>query len=242
MKQVLLNNGQIVVENLPAPAIKSGEVLVQTVFSLISAGTELSGKKSSEGSLIKKVLSNPENIRKGLDILRKKGLKETLEVAEGQKSLKHSLGYSLSGVIVEIGSDITEFRVGDRVACAGAGKANHAEFVAIPKNLTVKIPDNLDFPSASSVTLGAIAMQGLRRADVKLGENIAVIGLGLLGQILIQLLKANGARVIGFDIDDKKVNLSKELQIDQSYNSLKNNVIEKISNFTQGKGKSNCYR
>jgi len=236
MKQVLLNNGQIVVEDLPAPVIKSGEVLVQTAFSFISAGTELSGKKSSEGSLIKRVLSNPENIKKGLDILRKKGLKETLEVAEGQKSLKHSLGYSLSGVIVEIGNDITEFKVGDRVACAGAGKAKHAEFVAIPRNLTVKIPDNLDFPSASSVTLGAIAMQGLRRANAKLGENVAVIGLGLLGQILIQLLKANGARVIGFDIDDKKVNLSKELKIDQSFNSLKYNVLEKISNFTQGKG------
>lgn len=236
MKQVILHNGEIKIEGIPVPSIKDQEILVQTAFSLISAGTELSGKKRSKDSLIKKVLSNPENFRKGLNILKERGLKKTLEIAESQKELRSSIGYSLSGVVVEIGNKVKGFKIGDRVACAGAGKANHAEFVAIPKNLAVKISKNLDFPSASSVTLGAIAMQGLRRADVKLGENIAVIGLGLLGQILIQLLKANGTRVIGFDIDDKKVKLAKEIGIDQAYNPSINNILEKVFRFSQENG------
>ena len=142
MKQVLLYNGEIIVEDLPLPTIKNGEVLVKTAFSLISAGTELSGKKASRGSLIKKVLSDPEKIKKGLNILKEKGLGKTLEIAENQKDAKSNLGYSLSGVVVEIGNNVKEFNIGDRVACAGAGKANHAEFVAVPKNLVVKIPKN----------------------------------------------------------------------------------------------------
>jgi len=236
MKQVLLSQGEIIVEDVPAPTIKSGEVLVKTAFSLISAGTELSGKKASKEGLIKKILSDPEKFKKGLDVLKKKGLRAALEIAESQKEARSYLGYSNSGVVIEVGKNIKEFKVGDRVACAGAGKANHAEFVAVPKNLVVKMPENLDFQSASSVALGSIALQGLRRADVKLGESVAVIGLGLLGQILIQLLKVNGARVIGFDIDDEKINLAKELGIDESYNSLKNNVLEKVLNFTKEKG------
>ena len=236
MKQVLLHKGEITVENLPTPTLKDGEILVQTAFSLISAGTELSGKSSSKTSLIKKILSNRDNIKKGLKLLKEKGLGKTLETANELENKKTTLGYSLSGIIVDIGKNVKEFQIGDRVACAGAGKANHAEFVAVPKNLVVKIPENLDFQTASSVTLGSIALQGLRRADIKLGENIAVIGLGLLGQILTQLLKANGARVIGFDIDDKKINLAKKLEICQAYNSLKTNVLEKVLNFTEQKG------
>jgi len=232
MKQVLLHNGEIKVEEIPLPTIKSGEILVKTAFSLISSGTELSGKRRSGGSLIKKILSDPEKIKKGLDILKKEGIKKTMEMAESQKEKKSYLGYSLSGVVVEKGDNIKEFKVGDRVACAG-GKANHSEFVAIPENLAVKIPEGLDFQSASSVTLGSIALQGLRRANVKLGENVGVIGLGLLGQILVQLLKANGARVIGFDLEDKKVDLAQELGMDKGYNSLKNNILQKVFDFTQ---------
>jgi len=236
MKQVLLSQGEIIVEDLPVPTVKDGEVLIKTAFSLISAGTELSGKRSSEGSLIKKILSDPEKLKKGLSILKEKGFGKTIELAEAQKETKGCLGYSLSGVVVEVGNKVKDFKVGDRVACAGAGKANHAEFVAVPKKLVVKVPEGLDFQSASSVTLGSIALQGLRRADVKLGENVAVIGLGLLGQILIQLLKANGIRVIGFDIDDKKIDLAKELGMDQGYNSSKDNILEKVLNFTENKG------
>ena len=236
MKQVLLSQGEIIVEDLPVPTIKSGEVLVKTAFSLISAGTEISGKKNSEGSFIGKILSDPQKLKKGLNILKEQGVKKTLEIAEAQKGIKGCLGYSLSGVVVETGNHVKEFNIGDRVACAGSGKANHAEFVAVSKNLVVKIPEELDFQSASSVTLGSIALQGLRRADIKLGESVAVIGLGLLGQILIQLLKTNGVRVIGFDIDDKKIDLAKELGIDQGYNPSKNNVLEKVLNFTQEKG------
>ena len=236
MKQALLHKGKITVENLPTPTIKDNEILVQTAFSLISAGTELSGKSNSATPFIKKILSNPKNIQKGLSLFKQSGLKKTLEIANSLEKTRIALGYSLSGIIVDIGSKIKEFQIGDRVACAGSGKANHAEFVSVPQNLVVKIPKNLNFQDASSVTLGSIAMQGLRRADVKLGENIAVIGLGLLGQILIQLLKVNGTRVIGFDIDDKKINLAKKLKTCQAYNSSKIKISEKVFDFTEGKG------
>lgn len=236
MKQVLLHKGEIIVENLPLPTIKSEEILVKTAFSLISAGTELSSKKGAGDSLIKKIISNPENLKKGINILKEKGPKKTLEVVESKEEIKSCLGYSLAGVVVEIGRDVKEFNIGDRVSCAGANKANHAEFVAVPKNLVVKMPESLDFQSASSVALGSIALQGLRRADTKLGESVSVIGLGLLGQILVQLLKTNGARVIGFDLDDEKINLAKELGADQGYNSLRNNISERVLDFTGGKG------
>ena len=236
MKQVLLSNGEIIVEDLPAPTVKNGEVLIKTAFSLISAGTELSGKKSGEVPFLQKILSNPENIKKGINILRNGGVEKVLDTIESQKELKSCLGYSLSGVVVGVGDNVQEFKIGDKVSAAGAGKANHSEYVAVPKNLVVKMPEKLDFQSASSVTLGSIAMQGLRRADIKLGDTVAVIGLGLLGQILIQLLKANGARVIGFDINDKKVGLAKEFGVEESYNSLNVNVLDKIFNFTERKG------
>ncbi|MCX6722833.1 MAG: Gfo/Idh/MocA family oxidoreductase [Candidatus Staskawiczbacteria bacterium] len=236
MKQILLYKGEIIVEDLPAPTIKNGEVLIKTAFSLISSGTELSGKKNGENSFLQKIISNPENIKKGINILKGGGIGKVLDTLESQKEAKSYLGYSLSGIVTEVGNGVEEFKIGDRVSAAGAGKANHAEYVAVPKNLVVKIPDNLDLKSASSVTLGAIAMQGLRRADIRLGDTVAVIGLGLLGQILIQLLKANGARVIGFDINDVKIKLSKELGLEQSYNSLNDNILDKIFGFTERKG------
>ncbi len=236
MKQVLLSNKQILVEDIPIPTPKKREVLVKTAFSLISTGTELSGKKKSEGSLAKKIISDPEKLRKAIDIIKKQGLNRALEVAESRKETKGFLGYSLAGVVVGTGDSVKEFKIDDRVACSGAGKANHAKFVCVPENLVVKIPENLDFQSASSVALGSIALQGLRRADVRIGENVAVIGLGLLGQILIQLLKVNGARVIGFDINDEKINLAKDLGINQAYSSLKNNILEKALKFSQERG------
>jgi len=236
MKQILSHDGKIIIEELPTPSIKKGEILVKTAYSLISAGTELSGKKSSGKLVIKKILSDKELLKQGIKFLKEKGIQKTLGMASELLSKKIALGYSLSGEIMEVGNDVKEFKKGDRVACAGANKASHAEFVAVPENLAVKIPESLDFQSASSVTLGAIAMQGLRRAEVNLNENIAIIGLGLLGQILVQLLKVNGAKVIGFDIDNGKVELARITGIDFAYNSSTIDILEKIANFTKGKG------
>ena len=236
MKQVLIKKGEVAVEEVPAPILKENSVLVKVAYSVISAGTELSGISTSKESLLKKAMKDPEKVRKALNLAKIQGFSKTLSTIKDTLESPHSLGYSCSGVVIDINRNIEEVKIGDRVACAGAGYANHAEVVCVPKNLVVKVPQSLDLKEASSVTLGAIAMQGLRRAKVSLGENIAVIGLGLLGQILVQLLKANGARVIGFELNDERINLAKDLGMDEGYNSFKDNALEKVLSFTQDKG------
>jgi len=236
MKQVLLKKGEVIVEEIPAPMIRNSSVLVQVAYSCISTGTEISGVTSSGQSLLQKAVKEPDKIRKALNLAKTQGIANTIARVKGKFDFANSVGYSCAGVVIDVGKDIKDMKIGDRVACAGAGYANHAEIVCVPKNLVAKVPLGLDLKEAASVTLGAIAMQGLRRAKVRLGENIAVIGLGLLGQILAQLLKLNGARVIGFDLSDEKINLAKDLGMNEGYNSSKNNVLEKVLDFTKKKG------
>ena len=223
MKQVLLKKGEIIVEEVPAPIVKDNNVLVRVAYSCISTGTEISGVTSSGQSLLQKALKEPAKVKKALNLARTQGFLSTIARVKGKLDTANSVGYSCAGVVIDIDKNIKDIKIGDRVACAGAGHANHAEIVCVPQNLVVKVPHNVDFKEAASVTLGAIAMQGVRRIEPRLGENIAVIGLGLLGQILAQLLKANGARVIGFDLSDEKVNLAKDLGMNEGYNSVKNN-------------------
>jgi len=236
MRQVLLKKGQVIVGEVPAPIIRDNSILVQVAYSCISTGTEISGVTSSGESLLQRALKEPEKIKKALDLARSRSIPNTIAEAKAKLDSLYPLGYSCAGKVVDIGKKIVHIKIGDKVACAGTGYANHAEIVCVPQNLAVKAPHNLDLRDAASVTLGAIAMQGIRRAEVRLGENIAVIGLGLLGQILVQLLKANGARVIGFDLSDERVNLAKDLGMNEGYDSSENNVLKKVLNFTEGKG------
>ncbi len=235
MKQILLSEGEILIEDVPQPVVGENEVLVKTHFSLISSGTELSGKKKS-GSLLKQVVSKKENIEKGLSLLKKKGIKGTLETINDIKTQKRELGYSISGEVIQVGNKIIDIQVGDKVACAGAGKACHAEIVKVPRNLVVKIPKNVSLKNAASVTLGSIALQGVRRADLQLGEKVAVIGLGLLGQITVQLLKAAGCQVIGFDLDKSRVDHAITLGMDRGFSVASSNSIQETENFTDNKG------
>jgi len=236
MKQVLFKKGEVIVEEMPAPTIVDNSVLVQVAYSCISTGTEISGVTSSGESLLQKILKDPDKVKKALNLAKTQGISDTIATVKGKFDSAKSIGYSCAGKVIQVGKSIKDIKIGDRVACAGAGYANHAEIVCVPKNLAVKVPKNLNLKEAASVTLGAIAMQGVRRAEPELGENIAVIGLGLLGQILTQLLKANGARVIGFDLSDERINLAESLGMDQGYNSSKNNVLGKVLNFTEDKG------
>jgi len=236
VKQVLLKKGEVTVEEVPTPIAKDNNVLVQIAYSCISTGTEISGVTSSGESLLQRALKEPDKVRKALDLAKRQGISTAITRVKGKLDTANPLGYSCAGVVIDIGKNTKDMKIGDRVACAGAGCANHAEIVCVPQNLVVKVPDNLNLKEAASVTLGAIAMQGLRRTKVRLGENIAVIGLGLLGQILAQLLKANGARVIGFDLSDERVNLAKSLGMNEGCNSSKNNVPEKVLDFTEEKG------
>ncbi|MBI5049139.1 MAG: bi-domain-containing oxidoreductase [Deltaproteobacteria bacterium] len=236
MKQVLIKRGQTVVEEVPAPIIEAGTLLVQVNHSCISVGTEMSGIAASGLPLWKRAIRQPENVIKAIHMAATEGLSRTRSIVEGALSVGQPTGYSASGVVMEVGEGIYDIIKGQRVACAGAQCAHHAEIIRVPRNLTTVIPDNLDFASASTVTLGAIALQGVRRAQPTLGENFVVIGLGILGQLTAQLLKANGCCVIGTDLDRKRIQLAQGLGMDIDIHPEDGNDIEHVIRLTAGIG------
>lgn len=236
MKQVFVNSGTIEVNDVPAPLLDEGSVLVEVAYSLISTGTELSGVEQSGKSLVRRALEQPEKVKKVIEHLRTQGIKKTVAKVMEKTEEPRSTGYSCSGVVLQVGEDIDDLRPGDRVACAGAGVANHAEIVLVPRNLVVQVPKGCELRDAASVTLGSIAMQGVRRADPRLGEIIAVIGLGLVGQITVQLLKAAGCRVIGFDLESRRVELAKRLGMDYGFRPGKFDVENEIRHLTGDHG------
>jgi predicted dehydrogenase/threonine dehydrogenase-like Zn-dependent dehydrogenase len=219
MKQVLIKNGAAIVDEIPAPLVEPKTVLVKVEYSCVSVGTEMAGIRMSSLPLYKRALKQPENVKKVLEMVKSQGLKSTIDRVSGKLAAGSPTGYSVSGVVIAVGNDVAEFKVGDRVACAGAGIANHAEYVNVPVNLVVRIPDLLGFEDASTVTLGAIAMQGVRRMNATLGETIVVIGLGVLGQITAQLLKANGCKVIGIDLDNERIRIAMAHGLDKGCSS-----------------------
>lgn len=232
MKQAFNLNGKIVTLDIPIPAINDYEILVRNVYSAISSGTETASIESAKESLISKDL-----IKQGLKFFKEQGFTKTIEQIKKQtgEPVIISLGYSCSGVVTKVGKKIADIAIGDVVACGGAGYANHAEFIAAPRNLVVKIPEGVDSKSASFTTIGAIALQGIRRADVHIGDNVAVIGLGLLGQIASQILTSFGCNVIGIDIDEKRVELAKKLGLKQGFVSDES-LVDKILYYTENIG------
>ncbi|HVG18434.1 MAG TPA: bi-domain-containing oxidoreductase [Blastocatellia bacterium] len=210
MKQVVQNfrTGELKVEELPPPALRPGGVLVRTAYSLISAGTERMVVETAQSSLVGKARSRPDLVRQVFDTFKREGLRSTYEKVRSKLTQMKALGYSASGVVTAVGRDVKEFKVGDRIACAGAGYASHAEVIFVPKNLCARLPDGASLESACYTTVGAIALQGIRQADTRLGEAVAVIGLGLVGQLTVQLLKAAGCQVVGVDIDKAACDLA----------------------------------
>ena len=225
--------GDIEVANLPAPTLRPGWIVVRTAASLISAGTERASVEKSKASLLERARKQPDDVRQVLDMAKKEGVVNTVRKVMNKLDSYRSLGYSAAGVVVESACD--EFAPGDRVACAGAGYAVHAEIISVPKNLAVRIPGPVTFEEASFTTLGAIALQGVRQADPRLGESVAVIGLGLLGQITVALLKANGCRVIGLDIDESQFELARSFGADQVAGS-DGTGVDAVASFTRGLG------
>jgi polar amino acid transport system substrate-binding protein len=203
MKQIVQNfrTGELSVEELPQPVLKAGGLLIRTAYSLISAGTERMVVETAQSSLVGKARSRPDLVRQVFDTLKREGLRATYEKVTAKLNQIKGLGYSASGTVIAIGENVTGFQIGDRVACAGAGYASHAEVLFVPQNLCCKLPDGASLEAACYTTVGAIALQGIRQADVRLGESVAVIGLGLIGQLTVQMLKAAGCRVLGFDIE-----------------------------------------
>ncbi|MGH9837114.1 MAG: zinc-binding dehydrogenase, partial [Blastocatellia bacterium] len=210
MKQVIQNfrTGKLKVDEAPETICKPGGVLVSNVTSLISAGTEKMAIDFAQKSLAGKARERPDLVRQVIGKIKRDGLMNTINAVRSRLDAPLALGYSCAGIVCEVGRGAEEFSVGDYVACAGMNYASHAETVFVPKNLAVKIPDGVGFDEAAFVTLGAIALQGVRIAEAKLGEAVAVIGLGLLGQLTVQILKAAGCRVIGIDLERSKVELA----------------------------------
>jgi threonine dehydrogenase-like Zn-dependent dehydrogenase len=191
MKQVLIRAGNAHVDDIPAPQVDPKTILVKVLYSCVSVGTEMASVKMSGLPLYKRALKQPQNVKKVLELVKEQGLTKTLKRVQGKLTAGSPTGYSAAGIVLEVGSEVNGFSPGDYVACAGAGIANHAEFINVPVNLAVKVPTGLDLLSASTVTLGAIALQGVRRFNPTLGETVVVVGLGILGQIVTQLLLAN---------------------------------------------------
>ena len=211
MKQIIqdLKNGATVLEEVPVPQVKSGYVLIQTTRSLVSLGTERMLVEFGKANFIDKARQQPDKVKQVLDKIKTDGLQPTLEAVFNKLGQPLPLGYCNVGKVVAVGKGVTEFTVGDRVASNG----NHAEFVCVPKNLVAKIPDNVTDDQAAFTVIGSIGLEGIRLLKPELGETIVVIGLGLIGLIVGQLLVASGCNVIGVDFDAQKVELAKKFGI-----------------------------
>lgn len=231
-----LGSGEMVIQELPVPSLSAGMVLVQNHFSLISAGTEGSTVKAARKSLWGKAKERPQQVKQVLDVLRKQGIVQTYRAVMKKLDAYSPLGYSCAGEVIAVGEGVTEFKVGDKVACAGAGYANHAEVVAVPVNLCVKLAEDADLSLACYNTLGAIALQGVRQADMRLGETCAVIGLGLIGQIACLELRASGVNVIGIDVSAEAVKMAQEHCADLAIVRGDAGIEQQIESYTGGIG------
>lgn len=229
MLQVLQHQktGEVLVDELPPPQCFPNGILVETRYSLISAGTEKISVDTAKSSLIERVRRQPDQVKLVMDFIKKEGLFSTIERVKAKLDSYKTLGYSASGIVLE--SDCPEFSPGDRVAIAGAGYANHSEICSVPKNLAVKVPDNVDLAQAAYTTVASIALQGIRIANPQIGEYVAVIGLGLIGLITVQLLKANGCNVVGFDIDESTFDLAREFGCDAVYPSSRDYLKDALA-------------
>jgi predicted dehydrogenase/threonine dehydrogenase-like Zn-dependent dehydrogenase len=199
---------------VPIPLNSPDTLLVKNIASLVSLGTERSVIELGQKSLLGKAKARPDLVKRFLEKSKKEGFFKTFQEALGRLDIPTPLGYSSAGVVIKVGNNINKFAPGDRVACIGAGYASHAEYVRVPENLCCKIPDGLSSEEASFGMLGIIALHGIRCAKLTFGETVAVIGLGLLGLLTVQILKAYGCRVIGTDIDPNKLELVSKLGID----------------------------
>ncbi len=236
MKQVLVRQGEVVVEEVPAPQAEPGGVLVRVAASCISAGTEGAGISVQRQPLVRRALEHPERVKAALELVVEKGVARAVGMVRGDMQAPAPTGYSVAGRVVELGPGVTDLAVGDAVACAGAGLANHAEYVAVPRNLVARVPEGLALEDAATATLGAIALHGVRRALPTLGEWFAVVGLGLLGQLTAQLLRAHGCRVLGIDLDATRVELARSLGLAAALAPDEADPVAAVKRLTGGLG------
>ncbi len=230
-----LKNGDMRVLEVPVPALMPGSVLVRNRYSLISSGTEGSTVRAARAGYIAKAKERPQQVRQVLDTLRAQGFSKTYQAVMKKLDALSPLGYSSAGQVIDVAPDVTAFAVGDFVACAGLS-ACHAEIVSVPVNLCVKLDPGADLKQAAYNTLGVIAMQGVRQADVRLGECCAVIGLGLVGQLTALILRAAGVRVVGIDTDPAMAEIAGKHCADLALARNRPGIERGIHEFTGGLG------
>lgn len=206
MKQIIqdIKNGDTILEEVPAPQVKAGQVLIQTTRSLVSLGTEKMLVSFGKANYIQKAKQQPDKVKEVLQKVKTDGLMPTVNAVFNKLGQPLPLGYCNVGKVIAVGRGVEDFKVGDRVASNG----NHAEVVCVPKNLVAKIPDEVSDDEAAFTVVGAIGLEGVRLIHPTFGETIVVVGLGLIGLLAAQILKANGCRVIGFDFDQSKVDMA----------------------------------
>jgi len=234
MKQIIqdLKDGITILEEVPAPLVKSGQVLIQTTRTLVSLGTERMLVEFGKANFLQKARQQPDKVKQVLDKVKTDGLKPTVEAVFNKLGQPLPLGYCNVGKVIAVGKGVQEFKVGDRVASNG----NHAEYVSVPQNLVAKIPNEVSDDEAAFTVIGAIGLQGIRLAQPTLGETVVVIGLGLIGLITSQLLRANGCRVIGFDYDAAKVALARKLGVDAINPAEGTDQVQYLDSITGGIG------
>ena len=230
-----LKDGTMEILEVPMPALGKNQVLVKNLYSVISAGTE--GKTVSDARLgyIGKARSRQKEVKAVIDMIKVNGFKESYRIVMNKLEAPAAMGYCSAGEVIAVGENVTNFKVGEMVACAGL-EASHAEIVSVSKNLCAKIPQNVSVKQASLATIAAIAMQGIRQAELNIGENCVVIGLGLIGQLTVQMLRAAGVKVVAVDIDERQVQLSKISRANLSVNRNQAGIEEMILDFTNGYG------
>ena len=234
MKQIVqdLKSGQTILEEIPVPQVKPGQVLIKTHRSLVSLGTEKMLVNFGKANYIDKARQQPEKVKMVLDKMKSDGIKPTLEAVFRKLGEPLPLGYCNAGEVVAVGKGVEEFQIGDRVVSNG----NHAEIVSVPKNLVAKIPEGVSYDEASFTVIGAIALQGIRLIEPTFGETIVVTGLGLIGLVTSQLIQANGCKVIGLDFDQAKVDLAKSWGVDAYNTSNDSNAVNIAMEMTEGNG------
>ena len=232
MKQVFTSSKGVVVKDTTEPGLSRGAVKIRVAYSCISAGTEMMAVKGAHQSMIQRAIQHPEQVKQVIDIAMQQGLKKALGKVDSSMDKLGSSGYSVSGEVVAVGAGVDEFHVGDLVSAGGAGFALHAEYVVVPKNLVVHVPDGLNMAYASMGTVGSISMHGVRRADLRLGEYGVVVGCGLMGLLAIQMLKASGVKVACTDVNSARLALAKELGADKAINSAEEDPVVAVRNWT----------
>jgi predicted dehydrogenase len=236
MKQITQNmrNGELALQDVPAPAVPEEGVLVRNAYSLLSTGTERLVMQFAKKSLVSKMRERPDLVRQVLHKARTEGIAATAQKVSARLDRPLPLGYSCAGVVLD--STCPDFARGDRVACAGNRCAYHAEFVAVPKNLCARVPEGVSLADAAYVAMGAVALQAVRIATPAIGEQFAVIGLGLLGQLVLQLLVANGCRVVGIDVDPGKAALAERLGAERGLKRHGEDVAAAVTRWSGGRG------